>query len=109
LRKAWLLSELRVWTDLGLGITWVQRGDVFFDDDDVVLYHATSSSVEVGVEAGRSWYVRPFLSLRLDAPWFRTEHERLRQGVSRDGESAVLIEKSRSWTPAYSLWGGVAF
>lgn len=104
LRRGILLGPGRLYGALELGITRLEWGT-----RQASLYHGTSSGLELGYELGRDSSLRPFVALRADLPWYKTELETLKPGLSADGERAITaIAYRREWTPLYTLWVGIA-
>lgn len=108
LRRGVLLGDGRLFGSLELGITRFEKGGDAIQPT-TVLYHATSSAAEVGFELGRTRTFRPFVSIRIDLPWYTTEVEKLTPAPTDSAERGLIfIDYAREWTPVYGVWGGVA-
>lgn len=107
LRRNVPIGDHVFWGGTELGIArfsrdWLMRGET-------ILYHGTSSAVELGFEFDHTGSVRPFFSVRADLPWYTTEREKLTPAPDTTSESGlILIDRSREWTPSFGFWGGVA-
>jgi hypothetical protein len=107
LRRGMLLGPGRLCGAVELGIARLQQG--FQGERTAVLYHGTSSALELAYEFGRERSVRPFVALRADLPWYTTESETLTPALSVDGaRELTLIGYRRDWTPLFGAWVGVA-
>lgn len=107
LRRYLLLRDVRVWAGAELGIAYLSRGSS--GEAEAVLYHGTSSALELGADFGRHRDWRPFVSVRADLPWFRTEFETLTPAPSGSPEGGItLIDNWQRWTPVFGVWGGIA-
>jgi hypothetical protein len=107
LRRSFLIGNGRLWGGLELGIVRLARG--WRGEREVILYHGTSSAAELGFDLGRTTTLRPFVSIRVDFPWYTTEVERLTPAPDGGSDAGVVfIDYSREWTPVYGIWGGVA-
>ncbi len=107
LRRNLLLGDGRLWGAAELVILRASRGE--FGDPKVSLYHGTALGAELGYEFGRTRSRRPFASVRVDLPVYTTEIETLSLAPQQGPDSgATLIDYQRVWTPAYTLWIGIA-